>query len=185
MVTLVELLQRIYEELVTVCGNQTSVSDPYEHVDVLDRESDIVTPFFGFEWTVNSNSRGMGGNRRVVDKTAVSDTIEYTVAMEYVLTVDLAVVVDGDEPRARTEYLSATQQHFSNFISNPEDLDVDVERVREQNTVPSPSGQTGDVSARATFEIEYSSYDTVTDPAAATVNLDVDVNDIDVYPEQY
>lgn len=185
MVTLVELLQLVYEELVSVHEAETSVSDSSDHVDIIDRDTEIKTPFFGFEWDISALNRGFGGNRRVVDTQVDAGDFEKTIARDYELMLDLSVVVDDDKPRQRTLYMQAVTSHFSDFIDSPAGLSADVNRVREQQTVPSPAGATGDVSSVSTFQIEYTTNNSDTVPAAQDVSFELDANGIDAYPEQY
>lgn len=185
MVTLVELLQRVYEELVEIHTAQTSVTDSHDYVDVINRETEIQTPFFGFEWDINALSRGMGGNRRIVELQNSAGQLEQTVARDYELMLDISTIVDGDKPRQRSLYMQAIASHFSDFITSPDNLHGDVNRVREQQTIPSPSQQTGDVSAVTTFSIEYVTYNTDSLPIVEDINLDIDADGQNAYPEQY
>lgn len=185
MVTLAELLQTIYEELLIVCQELTNVSDVNDHVGVLDRTEDIVTPFFGFEWNYQPLAKGMGGNRRPVSTSVSGSDFNIETVRDYRLILDFGVVVDGDVPRQRDQYLGTVQSHFSYFIDNTSELHEDITRMREGSGSPSNAGQTGNVGFRATFEIDFKAYDTVTEPVAESVNLNVDVDGTDTYPENY
>jgi len=204
MVSLDALLQLIFEELKTVIDAETGVTTPGNHVGLFDREKDIQTPFFGFEWTLNTINRGLGGNRRIAgensvgthdvdgthtvtstDDTTDEDIIEFIVARDYLLTIDLGAVADGDSPRQRTKYMEALRYYFSQFTDSPNELDPDVNRVREMATTPSPTGNDLNASARVTFEIEYTTYDIVEESSVESVDLDIDVSNTDTYPENY
>ena len=187
MVTTTNLLQRVYEILVDLVDAEASVSEPTDHVDVLDRIEDINTPFFGFEWTASANDRGLGGNRRPIGATPdeTNNVYEVTFARDYTMSIDLAAIAEGDSPRQRTEYMSAIQQRFGDFVDNPTDLHEDVNRVREETLTPSPAGDTLNASARVTFAVDYAATETETFPLADVVNLDVDVDGLNTYPEQY
>lgn len=185
MVTLVELLQRVYEELVDIHATETSVDNSAAYVDVIDRDTAIKTPFFGFEWDISALNRGMGGNRRPVEIELSNGSLTKTIARDYELMLDISVIVDDDEPRERTKMMQAVTTHFSAFIDAVAELHPDVSRIREQQTIPSPAGETGDTSSVTTYAIEYVTYDTDTVPAAETVTFDVDANGTDTYPEQY
>jgi hypothetical protein len=156
-------------------------------VDVLDRIEEIQTPFFGFEWTASADGRGLGGNRRPIGATPdeTNNVYEVTFARDYTMSLDLAAISEGDSPRQRTEYMGSIQRRFGEFVDKPESLHKDVNRVREQNLTPSPAGDTLNASARVTFEVDYAATETETFPLAEVVNLDVDVDEIDTYPEEY
>lgn len=187
MVTVVTLLQQIYDELLVFVNDNTSVSTAEDHVGVLNRTKDITTPFFGFEWTVNPNAMGMGGNVRngavSTDGSGNVDSVEKI--RDYQATIDFGVVVDGDSPRTRDEYLAEIQNHFAPLVDNASDLHSDVRRVREAGAFPSGGGDGRDVGFRISYTIEFCSSSTVDIPAAETIDWDVDAEGTDAYPENY
>lgn len=187
MVSTTDLLQRVYEVLVELIDGATSVSEPTDHVDVLNRIEDIKTPFFGFEWTASADGRGLGGNRRPIGATPdeTNNVYEVTFARDYTMSLDLAAIAEGDSPRQRTEYMDTIQQQFGYFVDNPTELHADVNRVREGNITPSAAGDTLNTSARVTFEVDYMLTETEDFPLADVVNLDVDVDGLNTYPEKY
>lgn len=187
MVSFVALLQAIYDELKVVVQNNTSVSTPDDHVGVLDRIEDIETPFFGFEWTLNPDALGIGGNVRngqiTTDASGDIDSVEKL--RDYELMIDFAVVVDGDYPRERDGYLGNVQTHFSNYVDYPSDLHSDVRRVREVGAFQSGGGDGRDIGFRATYSINFHTSGSISVPPASTVDWDVDSDSTDAYPEKY
>jgi len=176
MATLVTILQAIYDDLVAIVDAESSVSEPRDHVDLLGRTDDIIYPFLGFEWTRMSQNKGFGGNRQVSKSNYTDgsvDSVDYDHYYELVL--DIAVITEGDQPRARDQYVSALVDTFGRYIHEPNALHSDVERVREEQLQPFQGGNDDDAALRHTFNIEYvhsTTDDTV--PAADTVNWDVD-----------
>lgn len=186
MVDAVTLLQAIYDELKVIVQNETNVSEPDDHVGMLDRSKDENLPFFGFEWTMNPVSRGMGGNVRIgsVNTDNSGDVTGAEQVRDYRLMIDVGVTVDGDNPRQRDTYLGDIQSHFAGFIREPTSLQADVHRVRDAGAIPA-GVQGGDVGALQTYEIEFPAYDTISVPTAETVDWDVDADSTDAYPEEY
>lgn len=187
MVTFIDLLQLVYDELKAVVSANTSVSNPDDHVDVLDRQEDYATPFFGFEWQINPNSQGMGGNVR--NGATATDTDGDVTSVEkirdYVAFIDVGVVLDGDKPHLRDEYLVDVQDHFSGFVDDTDALHADIHRVREDGALPSGGGDDRDIGYRISYRIEFHTATTADIPGAKNVSWDVDADGSDAYPEQY
>lgn len=186
MVTLVELLQRLYEELKVVANDSASLSNTDEHVGVLNRTKDIETPFFGFEWQRTPYSYGFGGNQRITEVNSTDGSIDSVDrTRDYVLNLDVGVVVDGDSPRKRDTYFSNVDAHFADFVDDPTALNEDVDRVRDEGTLPGTGMQGGDSTIRTSYSIRFSTTDTDSIVATETVNFDLDADSVDTYPEQY
>lgn len=188
MVSFTTLLQTVYDELKLIVQNNTSVSDPDAHVGLLQRTADQETPFFGFQWTMNPEPRGIGGNVRTaaVNTANGGDTESVERVRDYRLMLDVGVTVDGDEPRTRDEYLGAVQSRFADFIDDSSVLHSDVHRVREDGAIPSNvQASGGDVGVLLTYAVEFKTAETVSVPTMETIDWDVDSEGSDAYPEEY
>lgn len=186
MVTFVTLLQIVYDELKGVVQNNTTVSTPDDHVGVMDRSLDQATPYFGFDYDQNAINRGMGGNvrNRAVNTDSNGDVTSVEKVRDYELLLDIGVVVDGDEPRQRDEYISAVQDHWMDIVDDASKLHDDVHRVRDEGVIPQ-AVQGGDVGAMHTYAIEFVSGKDISVPTADNIDWDVDVSGTDAYPENY
>jgi hypothetical protein len=188
MVTTADLLQIVYDELKVIVTDETSISDADPHVGVLNRTKDIETPFFGFEYTLNAISRGMGGNVRVrkVQTDTNGDVTGVIKARDYEMILDIGVVVDGDHPRRRDNYMTAVQEHFAEYVDDPPLLDGDVNSLEESIVEPSPGTFANrDTTSRLTYNIEYAATMQKDLPTAETVDWSVDADGVDAYPENY
>lgn len=187
MVTFVSLLQLIYDELKTVVQNSTSVATPDDHVGILDRSKDLTTPFFGFEWTMNPEPRGMGGNVRngktYTDNNGVITSVDKI--RDYRVVIDIGVTVDGDQPRVRDGYLEDVQSHFTDLVDDSSKLHENVHRIREDGAIPSSVQGDGDVGVLLTYAIEFHTAGQVSIPAAETIDWGVNADGEDAYPEKY
>lgn len=187
MVSFVSFLQLIHDELVVVVTDNTTVTTPADHVDVLSRTEDNEMPFFGFEYQIIPNSRGLGGNVR--NGNVSTDSNDNVTSVEkirdYEAILDFGVVLDGDRPRQRDEYLGEVQDHFAAFVDDSSKLHADVHRVREDGALPDSGGDSRDVGIRVTYRIEFISSQDQSIPAAETIDWDVDVSGTDAYPEHY
>lgn len=189
MVTTQNLLQAIYDELTALCANQTSVSDADDHVGLLNRTSDVSTPFFGFEWSTEPRSRGINENVYVDSVTENGDTVDVAYRYERELFLDIGVLVDGDNPRTRDAYYDAVTNRFVPYTRSPEGLHPDVREVESRGATPESLAGDVDVGIRQTYVVDYSTTVSETIPAATSVNLDIDSiedgPDTDVYPEKF
>jgi len=188
MVTTQNLLQAIYDELTDLCANQTSVSDADDHVGLLNRTSDVSTPFFGFEWSTEPVSRGINDNR-VESVNENNDTVDVTYRYERELFLDIGVLVEGDTPRTRDAYYDAVTNNFVPYTRSPDTLHPDVSAVEPRGATPESLGGDVDVGVRQTYVIDYATNVVETLPATKNVNLGIDSieggPDADVYPEQF
>lgn len=192
MVSLITLLQTIYDELKVVLNDSTTVTTPDDHVGVLNRTHDIQTPFFGFEWQQRPVSRGTAGNREVEQLTSNTDgnVDGVDVSHDYDLIVDMGIIVDGDEIRTRDQYFGNLEDHFSPYINNPTDLHADLQRFRDEGAIPANLGDSRDVGVRKTYRIRYPRTTHEDLPPAESVDWGIDLTEddskvADVYPEKY
>lgn len=193
MVTTVELLQTIHDELTTVCADATSVSasNADEHVGLLNRvnPSDVVTPFFGFEWSVTPIRRGMDGSVHVDSINTTGGNIDsVTYRTERRCFLDIGILVDGDQIRTRDEYFDAVHGEFVPYIRDPSSFGADVTDVDSDGAEPSSLADF-DAGLRQSYTIDYHTYSDESVPAAKTVNWGVDVvedgSTTNAYPEEY
>lgn len=187
MATIIGILDAVFTELVAVAGNDIGVATPKDHVDIMDRSEDLVTPFLGFSWDRTPVDYGFGGNSRTtaINTDNNGDITSVDKVTDFNLVVDIGVVVDGDNPRLRDQYLTYVESHFDQFIDHPTNFHADADTFRAAGMFPQEMGAGSDVGGRVSYEIRYRRLRTESVPSADTVNWNVDVSGVDAYPENY
>jgi len=182
MVSTVGLLQTVHDELAAVCDGATGVpsTDVERHVGLLNRVSpaDVVTPFFGFEWFVEPIERGIDGSVHVeavrTDGSGVGDVVLRT---ERRATVDVGIVVGGDDARRRDEYYEAVHERFAPYVRVASLLHDDVDDVSSGEGEPTSLTDGLDAGLRQRYVIEFHSTTTTTVPTAEIIDASVTADD--------
>jgi hypothetical protein len=173
-----DIKDAIYDDLVTVVSNNTGVSTPDEHVDVLQQREDARYPFVGFEVFGQPLDRGFDGSIHVDDVVYSSDKVDYVVyRRDTRLTVEFGVQTDDGDVHLKDQLYTAVRDHFDEYAAtdNPDGLHSDVDGIDPGGFSDESSPDESVFGDRVQYQVEYSRFWNFTGVIAMeTVNVDVE-----------
>lgn len=160
MSTRTQVMDGIHDELVGIITAELSLTDPSEHVGILNTEDNLRLPYFGYESFPNRITEGFGGDGRVanVNHDANGNVESFDIASRKSIKVDVGVVVDEDV-RVRNQLFDAVEQRFDAYSKerDPTTIATDVCEA-EVDSVPESTGNTDFKSNRITLYVEYKQF---------------------------
>jgi len=180
MATKEDIKQALYDELVAIVANETSVTTPEKHADELqERDSPATYPFLGFECFGRPLSRGLGPNLYVANVAYSSGTLDY---VEHARDTELVVHLGAQarDSHLRDQLYQATRDHFDAFLTfeSLDDLHDDIGKLRSDGYTDlsnAPDGVHGD---RLQYTLEYTRRFRA-DSVVTMDTIDVSIEDLD------
>lgn len=182
MATKKDIKNTLYDALVTIVSNTTSVSTPENHVDVLQhRSEDRPFPFVSFEAFGSPHNRGFDGNIHVANEVYSSGEIDYVqYRRDTRLNVDIAVEMDGGDAQAKDDLYTAVQDHFSTYVARtkPENFHSDVYEITDEGFDDESDRSNNIMGDRQSYMIGYKRYFRVDDYVPMR-EISVSIEDLD------